>query len=291
MPAVSEISYVRMPVFPGPAHKNLNELGIESNHSRQLEVIEGEALSPMKNSHVMPKLLIMALCWLMVPSTPMAESNPPVERQFDMYWAKRRDIKNIHKRLFLKEGRHEFSVVGGVIPNDDFFTYFPVGVKYNYFFSEDLAMEFAGSYMPHKKSDLQNFLEKDVLQDPEAVKVFLPQFLEYQAGVGVLWTPLHGKLAIFSTKLGHFDFGIAMGVMALGTQVKKEGKSGERQRRVDVGGNVGATGKLYVTDYLALRVDYRHYFYAARDADDNTRGLSYPAEITFGVSFFTSAPQ
>ena len=78
--------------------------------------------------------------------------------------------------------------------------------------------------------------------------------------------------------------------MALGTDVQKEGVS-EAEGRVDVGGNVGATVRFYVHDYIALRVDYRHYFYNARDADDNSRGLSYPLELTFGLSFFTAAPE
>lgn len=237
------------------------------------------------------KLLGLGLAVLMaLPNAAMAQETdeppPPLSRQFDLYWAKKRDVRNIHKRLFLKEGRHEFAIFGGVIPNDDFFAYFPIGLRYDYYFSEDLAIEVSGSYLIKKNSDLEDFLEQEIFS---GIEVELPQYLEWQAGAGVLWTPLHGKVAIFDTKLGHFDFGFMLGVMALGTRVQAEGET-EALPRVDVGGTVGATVRFYLLEFLALRVDYRHYFYAARDADDNARGLSFPAEISFGVSFFTPAP-
>lgn len=236
------------------------------------------------------KLTGLALALLMaVPVAHADDPPPPLDEQFDLYWASRREVRNIHKRLFLKDGRHEFTISGGVIPNDDFFVYFPVGLRYDYYFSEDLALEISGSYMPKMNSDLEDFLEKEFI-DKIQLEVDLPQFLEWQAGAGVLWTPLHGKVAIFDTKLGHFDFGFELGVMAIGTRVQKEGAD-EAKPRVDVGGNVGATVRFYLLDFLALRLDYRHYFYAARDADDNNRGLSFPAEISLGISFWTPAPR
>ncbi len=235
------------------------------------------------------KLLTLATALLVMPNIAGAQEVPPAAplgKQFDRYWADKRDVRNIHKRLFLKDGRWEFAITGGVIPNDDFFTYYPLGARVNYYFSEDLAIELAGSYMIKSNSELKNFLEEELIS---GIEVELPQSLSWQAGAGVLWTPLHGKVAIFDTKLGHFDFGFALGVMALGSEVKKEGQT-EATARTDVGGNLGATVRFYLLDFLALRVDYRHYFYNARDADDNSRGLSFPAEISLGVSFFTPAP-
>jgi hypothetical protein len=76
----------------------------------------------------------------------------------------------------------------------------------------------------------------------------------------------------------------------LGTNLQEEGAT-EATHRPDVGGNVGATIRLYLADFLALRIDYRHYFYAGRDADDEVRGFSHAAEVSLGVSFFTAAPK
>ena len=243
----------------------------------------------MNTTH--PKLTWLAyllIGMLLIPGTVLADKNPPpVAEQFDLYWAKRRAVKNIHKRLFLKDGRHEFALTAGVIPNDEFYTYYPVGAKYDFYFSEDFAVEAAGTYMPNKKTDLQRFIENDLVK---GIEVRLPQSLTWQAGIGVLWTPIHGKVAIFDTKLGHFDFGIALGVMAMGTDVQLEGST-DVNPRIDVGGNAGATVRFYLNDFIALRLDYRHFFYNGRNLDDEAAGLSYPAEISLGVSFFTSAPK
>jgi outer membrane beta-barrel protein len=250
----------------------------------------------MKTHMNLSKLMSLPLACMilatltLVPATASAQEDAvdPLEEDFDMYWANNRDVTNIHKRLFLKDGRHEFTIFGGVIPNDDFFTYYPVGLRYDFYFSEDFAIEVSGAYFIKQDSDLASFLQNDIAQG--SLEVDLPQFLEWQAGAGVLWTPIHGKVGAFGTRLGHFDFGIALGVMVLGTQHRLEGEA-DYKSRPDVGGNVGATARVYLTDFLALRVDYRHYFYAARDAQDNSRGVSFPAEISLGVSFFTSAPK
>ncbi len=224
---------------------------------------------------------------LVLPS--LASAAEPIDHEFDLYWGEKRDITNIHKRAFMKDGRHEFALFFGVIPNDDFFTYIPLGLRYDYHVTEDIAIELAGSYLIKENSELEDFIETQIL-DNNAIAVELPQFLEWQAGAGVLWSPIYGKFGAFATKVAHFDFGIELGLMALGTRVQPEGKA-EAKARVDVGGNVGATLRFYVHEFVALRIDYRHYFYAARDADDNNRGLSYPLEISFGVSFFTPEPK
>jgi outer membrane beta-barrel protein len=223
---------------------------------------------------------------LTAPFAAHAEEDP-LANDFDLYWGEKRDVTNIHKRKFMKDGRHEFAIMGGVIPNDDFFTYYPLSLRYDYSFSEDIALEVSGSYMFKKNSDLENFLENDIIA---GLQVQLPQYLQWQAGAGVLWTPIYGKFGAFATKVAHFDFGIVLGVMALGTMVQPEGKP-DYESRIDVGGNAGATLRFYVLDFMAIRLDYRHYFYAARDADDNTRGVSYPAEISLGLSFWTPEPK
>jgi len=243
----------------------------------------------MNSKNRLHRLIGFAMVLLMaVPTIALAEDDQPSEmtREFDKYWAKRRQVRNIHKRLFLKDGRHEISIVGGVIPNDDFFVYYPMGVRYDWYVTEDLAIEVDGSYIVETKTDLKKFLETEITGGV----VNLPQVLEYQTGVGLMWTPLHGKVGAFSTYLGHFDFGIKLGVMAIGTKVATDSGAAAK-RRIDVGGNAGATVRLYFLDFMAIRIDYRHYFYAARNTNDDIRGLSFPAEISMGLSLFTSAPK
>ncbi len=158
-----------------------------------------------------------------------------VDEALDLYWAKKRKVVSIHERRFLKQSRHEFTLFGGVIPNDEFFTYIPLGGRYNYYFNEDIGAEVWGSYILKRNSDLKDFLEGDQFNNSFVVSI--PQNLLWMAGLDVIWSPIHGKFAIFKTKLTHFDIHLAFGVGAIGTKVreldadKKRGRRG-RQRRL-----------------------------------------------------------
>ena len=199
-----------------------------------------------------------------------------VDDALDLYWAQKREIRAIHSRMFLKESRHEFTLAGGIVPNDEFFTYFPVGARWNYYFNEDFSSEVYGSYSIQKNSDLKDFLESRFRQ---AMLVDIPQSLHWVAGAAVLWSPIHGKVALFTSKLAHFDLHMAVGAGAIGTKIAKFNLT---ENKIDVSGNVGLGFRFYVTDWLAVRLDYRQFFYAA-----NVGGVAHPVELTLGVSFWT----
>ncbi len=204
-----------------------------------------------------------------------------VDEALDLYWAKKRKVVSIHERRFLKQSRHEFTLFGGVIPNDEFYTYIPLGGRYNYYFNEDIGAEVWGSYILKRNSDLKDFLEGDQFNNSFVVSI--PQNLLWMAGVDVIWSPIHGKFAIFKTKLTHFDVHLAFGVGAIGTQVRQIGAD---KTKVDVSGNLGLGFRFYLNDIVTLRFDYRQYFFSAEGG-----GLSKPAEFTLGVSFWTASPK
>lgn len=204
-----------------------------------------------------------------------------VDAALDLYWAKTREIRSIQKRMFRKESRNSISFFSGTIPNDDFFTYYPMGGRWNYYFNEDFSSEVWGSYLVVDRSDLEQFLETNFNQ---SMLIDVPQSLKWLAGASVLWSPIHGKLALFATKLAHFDVHMAFGAGAIGTDVAKFNKA--KKAKIDVSGNVGIGMRLYFNDMISMRVDYRQYFYPAE-----TGGVSHPAEITVGVGFWTEGPR
>ncbi len=229
-------------------------------------------------------LCVGSLC--LGPTTAYADP-PPDSRAFDVEWAKRREIREIHKKLFLKDGRGEFAIFGGVIPNDEFNTYFPIGLKIDYYFLEDVSGEIAFGYFVQRKGKLKPTLEEGLQPPISGIQVLVPQTLEYMLSFGALWVPFKGKIGTGSA-LMHFDLGLAFGAMTFGTKVEKEGSSDVARRTFkDWGGYVGATVRLFLNSFMALRLDYRHYLYPGRDADDNVRGVSFPLELSLGLSFFT----
>src|SRR5262245_13640459 len=78
-----------------------------------------------------------------------------IEQDIEKFWDKRRKVAVIQKRLFdEKTGRWEISAHFGVIPNDPFVNYLPVGLRFTYHFREWIGLEFGGLYMPSFTSSL-----------------------------------------------------------------------------------------------------------------------------------------
>ncbi|MBM4394799.1 MAG: outer membrane beta-barrel domain-containing protein [Deltaproteobacteria bacterium] len=220
----------------------------------------------------------------------VGDERTPLDKELDKVWGKERDVKVIEKRLFEKDGRHEFGLLAGMAPNDSFWNYFPVGLRYDYYFMEQLALEFSGAYVITQATKLKSF----VLDNFKGVQnAGIPQSVEWYAGLNAVWTPFHGKLAVFTSKLTSFDLGVLVGIGAMGTRLH-DFNGDVDARKVSVMGNVGLGFRFFLNDMLALRADYRHYLYPADDSainDQASSGARQMAEITLGFSVFTKAPQ
>jgi outer membrane beta-barrel protein len=110
--------------------------------------------------------------------------------------------------------------------------------------------------------------------------------LVWTAGVEGLWSPIHGKIGLFTSKLFHFDVHLAVGVGAIGTDVFTKESGGASTSQIDVAANAGAGVRMYFLDWLAIRFEYRHFFFAAAKTPEGGGGLSYPLELSLGASFF-----
>lgn len=222
-------------------------------------------------------LSIVLLC-----STALAQEQTPLDRELDRVWGKERDIRVIEKRAFEKDGRHEFSLLVGVAPNDPFFNYYPVGLRYDYYLLESLALEIAGAYVFHPESGLRSFVVKNFKGVKDAR---LPQRVEWYAGANVYWAPIYGKFSVFAKKIATFDLGFILGAAAIGSHVSQRG-AWVRKSTPDVAGLAGLGFHFYLTELLALRADYRHYVFKAYDG-----GVRFMGEITLGFAVFTAAPK
>lgn len=209
------------------------------------------------------------------------EDTQALDDRLKLYWGQEmREVEVIQPRLYRKDQRHEFTLFAGFIPNDPFNDYFPLGGRWDYFFAEDFGVEIAGAYLIGVSSELDTFLNDSF---EGSVKVEVKQTLQWHAGASLLWSPIHGKLGIFTEKLTHFDIFLAFGVGALGTDVQR---LEQEESKVDIAGHLGLGFRFFLSDSVALRADYRQFFYAADGG-----GLSHPSEITIGVSLFTAAPE
>lgn len=198
-----------------------------------------------------------------------------------MLWARNRELKVIQKRAMVKEGRHAFSLIGGVVPNDDFFAYINAGLAYNYYFSEDINIEVRGAYTVPQKTSLEESLTASRPNGP-GLLVRLPQTLNAHLSVAAMWNLIHGKIGFFDTSLTEFDVGLSFGIGALMTEI--QGKAVEQNlKKYDAQGNIGLTWHFYMSQRWALRMDYRQFFYPKEGG-----GVSFPIAASVGLTFFTA---
>ncbi len=198
-----------------------------------------------------------------------------------MQWAANREVRVIQKREVLKEARHQFSLIGGVVPNDDFFAYVDAGAAYDYYFSEDIAIELRGAYTFPQQTSLEATLEKQREQGGPGLEVRLPETLRAHASLSAVWNLLHGKIGFFSTRLTEFDLGLSFGVGSVLTNLTAKG--GAETLRFAPQGNMGAVLQFYLGSRFVLRVDFRQFFYQA-----NGGGVSFPISTTVGLSYLTA---
>jgi len=195
--------------------------------------------------------------------------------ELDKYW-KPQDRKPSINLLYDKEDRHEFTLFFGVLPNDSFFSYVPVGARWNYFFTDMLGVEVGGSYWISLDGDLKSFLESENLY---AILTEKPQQLQWNASAAFVFNPFHGKVAVFTDKLFHFDFQVSLGVGAIGTTIEES--PNVTASKVDFAGHLGLGLRFYVNELIAIRADYKQFLFGG------TSGVVAPAEFTVGVSFWT----
>ena len=209
----------------------------------------------------------------------IAKGQEVVDSAFDLYWAMNREIRVIQKRRHLKESRIEGNVFSGVIPNDDFWLYFPIGVSGTYFLTETVGVEFQAAYVQASESGLKDFITT------ESLKVELPQSLLWHSGVSGVWSPFYGKIGFLASKLIHYDFSMLFGVGAIGTKIYDDNNI-ETHKKTDIAGNLGAGFRFWLAEDVAVKLEYRHYFYPSEIG-----GVSFPVEFLVGGSYFFGGVQ
>ena len=200
----------------------------------------------------------------------------PVDDALEAYWGQKSERDAVVHRTLDRQMRHEITLFNSFVPNDPFNSYYPIGARYDFYFLDWLGMELWGGYMIRVTSDLGEFLKANfnasLLQD-------IPPSLEWFAGVNLMFAPLHGKFAMFGSKLTHFDGFLTLGGGPVGT--KSRNPAGETESSVAFGGNFGIGVRLRFIELLGVRLEYRQHIYDAKGGSN-----AFPAEISLGVSLW-----
>jgi len=242
--------------------------------------IEGTPSMMFKHS------LFVALCTLLTLSalctSAFAQEGQPVqtpqeqlEEDLALFWGKKREVKIVQRREFVKDGKMEATVFGGVIPNDDFILYITPGARFGYHFTESFMVEGSFSYAIERPTDLKSFLESS---DIGLKSADIREFIEFGYNVNILWSPIYGKISFLGTKLTHFDTFIGLGLGMTHTRSRENDTNPDFQDTVKPTGNTVLGFRWHLTDQLNIRTEYRHFFFKKA-----LGGVSKPVEISLGV--------
>ena len=169
-------------------------------------------------------------------------------------------------RLFVKQGRHEFSLGGGYYNSDLLSGTYLVSGSYTYHMTDETGVEFSGAYT-HANADVVRALEDKrgvVLTDTYDRMLFVESLLD--------WSPVYGKLRLGGS-IVHFDLHADVGVGVIDSKTSR-GASGV----------VGFGMRLFMGQAFAIRLDARNRTFRQELLDE--RFLVNDTSVTASLSLF-----
>ena len=188
----------------------------------------------------------------------------PLGEELEDYWSVDREVDVIKQKLYSREGRFAVGLHAGVMSSEPFFWYLPVGLRLDYYFSDNWGVELEGSYMGQDgifrhKTDLTNFViaEQEDSFDPKTDA--LDQF-KWRAHAMAVWHPFYGKIALLQRKLAHFDLNFAAGFGAVSlTRPNKTRDAFDDKIAPEFA--FGGGLQFFTSEHVTLRLSGRGYVY------------------------------
>ena len=198
----------------------------------------------------------------------------PLGPQLEDYWSVDRDVDVIKNKLYRRKGRFAVGLHAGVMSSQPFFWYIPVGMKLDYYFTDNWGLELEGSFMDlpgvfRHQTDLTNFVKGEKKAAFDTGTDTLDQY-KWRAHALAVWHPFYGKLAILQRKLSHFDFNLAAGFGVVSLSRPGEQRQSASDKIVPefaFGGGV----QFFMSDHVTIRLTGRGYLYPGPFNYKNTK--------------------
>lgn len=200
--------------------------------------------------------------------TPVAEhtTGQCIDQEIADRLAIQRKRRGAVDRLFVKQGRHELTALGGYYASDLFSGTWVLGGAYTFHMTDQTAVELGGG-VTRANADIIRAIEDDrgqVLADDDARVIYAESLL--------VWSPIYGKLRLGGA-IAHFDLHVDAGVGVVDAATSR-GAMG-----------VGGVGmKLFLGRAVALRLDARDRVFRQELLDAHF--LVNDLAVTFGLSVF-----
>ncbi|RLB56897.1 MAG: hypothetical protein DRI34_08480 [Deltaproteobacteria bacterium] len=222
----------------------------------------------MRTSKTLTVMLLLG--WLAPARAAEEKAKAPAPQKVEV----RQDrIKAIQRKPFIKKGRWDLSPLFVLSLNDAFYQKMGGGASIAYHVADSLGIELHAAFVGTIQTDMVTFFQQANQALPKVSQ------LRYYMTLNAQWSPLYGKLSVFTDEIVHFDaylvggFGIA-----------------QTETGVKFASNVGLGLRYFLASWLVLKVEVRDLIYTEKLRLDVQRtdftDVQNHVMLAAGVSFF-----
>jgi outer membrane beta-barrel protein len=201
-------------------------------------------------------------------------------------------IPPVSGQLYQKAGRFELTPTANISLNDAFYTKYFGGAKATYHFTEHWAagIQGAGGATVQTSSAVVCSPTKGCNNADATAMRQVPGRIRWMLGAEGAWSPVYGKLNVFSEQAAHVDLSILAGPDLIAyDEVLSKADAALRAPGVStsVGGHVGLGMRLFVSRSFAVRLEVKDYIYAV-NVPNGAIGSDVQNQLfaEIGVSYF-----
>jgi outer membrane beta-barrel protein len=218
-------------------------------------------------------LSLLLLPILAVPRAALAQHEEEVAPLLESFWS--REVRVVQPRRVEKAGALELSGSVGVIPNDAFLVYIPLGLRLAYHLTERWSLELGFEYNLQADTGLRDYLEENDAQ----LRARIRDRQQVRACLSAGWSPVYGKLAVGSSVVT-FD-GYLLGGAGLVSTEGDEAIDLPAAVRPDL--HLGAGLRLFFGRRWLVRLELRQYLYLRpEDRSGKGGGVAPATEVALG---------
>jgi outer membrane beta-barrel protein len=205
-------------------------------------------------------------------------------------------IPPVSGQLYRKAGRFELTPSGNLSLNDAFFSKYFGGLKLGFHFTEALSLSahVAAGMTSKTGSAVVCPQNSGCVPASDEMMFQVPGRIRGLAGIEIGWSPIYGKLNAFAERVGHFDLSILLGADALShdevvsiTEARSLAAAGDEPGTTTTfGGHVGLGARLFLAEWLALRLEVKDYVYSVEVPNNGGKDLQNQIFTELGLSFF-----
>ncbi|HUT99884.1 MAG TPA: outer membrane beta-barrel domain-containing protein [Myxococcota bacterium] len=231
----------------------------------------------MRINRLVPALAVFAVL-LMPPAALAADPAAPAAAAADK--AKKSNvevredrIKSVQRKPFLKKGRWELTPLFSLSINDAFYQKMGGGAAVAYHLADSLGLELQAVYVGTVQTDMVGFFQQANQALPKVSQ------LQYYLTANVMWSPLYGKLSLFTDAIVHFDAYLLGGFGVAQTETGPKFAS-----------NIGIGLRYFATSWLVIKIEVRDLMYTEKLKLDvqgeKFSDIQNHVMLSAGVSFF-----